>query len=35
MHGNLTDVIKDKADVIVANIIADIIRYLQKMFKTL
>ncbi|MCC0781573.1 50S ribosomal protein L11 methyltransferase [Clostridioides sp. ES-S-0108-01] len=28
MHGNLTDVIKDKADVIVANIIADIIKIL-------
>lgn len=30
MHGNLTDVIKDKADVIVANIIADIIKILAK-----
>lgn len=30
MHGNLTDVIKDKADVIVANIIADIINILAK-----
>ena len=30
MHGNLTDVIKDKADVIVANIIADIIKILTK-----
>ncbi|MCC0629951.1 MULTISPECIES: 50S ribosomal protein L11 methyltransferase [unclassified Clostridioides] len=28
MHGNLTDVIKDKADIIVANIIADIIKIL-------
>ena len=28
MHGNLTDVIKDKANVIVANIIADIIKIL-------
>ena len=30
MHGNLTDVIKDKANVIVANIIADIIKILAK-----
>ena len=30
MHGNLADVIKDKADVIVANIIADIIKILAK-----
>ncbi|CCL38534.1 50S ribosomal protein L11 methyltransferase [Clostridioides difficile] len=30
MNGNLTDVIKDKADVIVANIIADIIKILAK-----
>ncbi|MGX4476913.1 50S ribosomal protein L11 methyltransferase [Clostridioides difficile] len=30
MHGNLTNVIKDKADVIVANIIADIIKILAK-----
>lgn len=30
MHGNLTDVIKDKANVIVANIIADIIKILTK-----
>lgn len=30
MHGNLTDVIKDKADVIVVNIIADIIKILAK-----
>ncbi|MCC0652913.1 50S ribosomal protein L11 methyltransferase [Clostridioides sp. ES-S-0001-03] len=30
MHGNLTDVIKDKADVVVANIIADIIKILAK-----
>lgn len=30
IHGNLTDVIKDKADVIVANIIADIIKILAK-----
>ncbi len=30
MHGNLTDVIKDKADVIIANIIADIIKILAK-----
>ncbi|NKN87777.1 50S ribosomal protein L11 methyltransferase [Clostridioides difficile] len=30
MHGNLTDVIKDKVDVIVANIIADIIKILAK-----
>ncbi|MCC0631406.1 50S ribosomal protein L11 methyltransferase [Clostridioides sp. ZZV15-6388] len=30
MHGNLTDVIKDKADIIVANIIADIIKILAK-----
>ncbi len=30
LHGNLTDVIHDKADVVVANIIADIIKILAK-----
>ena len=34
LHGNLTDVIHDKADVIVANIIADIIKILAKDIKT-
>lgn len=30
LHGNLTEVIKDKADIVVANIIADIIKILAK-----
>ena len=34
LHGNLTDVISDKADIVVANIIADIIKILAKDIKT-
>ena len=34
LHGNLMDVIKDKADIVVANIIADIIKLLAKDIKT-
>lgn len=30
LHGNLTEVINDKADIVVANIIADIIKILAK-----
>lgn len=34
LHGNLTEVITDKADIVVANIIADIIKILAKDVKT-